>query len=985
VAAIVASGGYGKSALATELADHLGDAVAFVEIPPTTSEATAVISGVRRALRNAGLPGVADALEASGKVGAGADARTAARSFARDLAELLDGRTGSVLLVIEDAHRAVGDAADVLGEIVRAMPRGHHVVLTGRRLPAAVDSAIADGARLGEEDLAFKPDEVAALGDLLGHPVDAAAAAAIARATNGWPAAVTLALRANVANPQALREGIGALLDRLLAPVDDETRTSVELLAHLPLLSSSAAKVAAGPGSLERLVDSGIPIRARPDGWLVLPDPVRDVLAGRAALPTAAAVGAAGAYLDGGAAQVALPFLLGRGEHDALATLLAGRPWQALQALEPAELRSLLSVLPNAVVDANPRLLLSIAHVAGGAGQFAWRAALLARAAASPAAAADGPLLRQLLAEQACDASANGDVQGAEELAGRVLAEASRDEPLARARALLAQGRSRAFAREPGGMADAADLLTQAVALLRLTREPELLGSTLQVLGYSVHFAEGDLDAARLRLREAADASPLSPRARAGVQTFLADVLVYAGDLDEAEAVLREVGAVAHRLRDQLLLGYHAWMQAGVFSRRGDAAAVLTWLAEAERHPGDWFAHPTGIELLADAVDHLGRIGEHEEAARFLERVRRRVAVDEHEGVDQIELVARAIHAARAGDPVAAETDLVAVLETEQLPRRETWRIHLLRGLAAHRRGDDEAAARHAARGFEEAAALGHPELPALHEPHAAAALVGLARRSGSRAAAAADSAAPRLAVRLLGGFTVTASGRPVEPPPGRPATLVKLLAVAGAAVPVDEALEVLWPEIDPETGRARMRNVLSRIRAASGELVRREGDALALAPDVVVDAADFEAAARGALSKEHRAQPALARRALALYSGELLPADRYEDFTVAARERLALRHLALLDRLAAQVALEGDVDEALRLYEDAISAAPLEEHRYEEAAALALAHGRRQRARHFVEQSVGVLADLGVAPSAGLRGLAATLGVDLATPGLPR
>jgi DNA-binding SARP family transcriptional activator/tetratricopeptide (TPR) repeat protein len=975
VSAVTAAGGYGKSVLGSELAEYLGDAAAFVEIAPEASEASAVASAIRRALRSAGLAGLADALD---RAVSSAD-QDRGKAFAQQLAELLQERTGSVLLVIEDVHRANGPAASALEAIARAMPLGQHLLVTGRRLHPGLAAALTGAVQLGEEDLSFTAAEVAALGELLERPVDAAAAASIARATAGWPAAVTLALRAQVTSPQALRAGIGSLVDRLLEPADDAARASAELLAHLPLLSPRAAEMAAGAGSLDRLIDIGIPIRARSDGWLVLPDPVREVLAGRTTLPTDAAVGVASVYLDGGGAQVALPFLLGRGEHDALATLLADRPWQALQALEPAELRSLLSVLPDQIVDANPRLLLSIAHIYGSAGQFAWRSSVLERAAKSAATAPDDPLLREIRAEQGCDASANGDVERAAELADGVLRDAASGEVLARARALVALGRGRAFTREAGAMAEAADLLTQAVALLRLTREPELLGGTLQVLGYAVHFAEGDLDAARLRLREAADAAPLSPRARAGVQTFLADALVYAGDLDEAEAVLREVAAVAHRLRDQLLLGYHAWMQAGIHSRRGDAAAVLTWLAEAQRHPGDWFAHPTGIEFLADAVDHLGRIGEHDEAARFLARVRQRVATDTHEDVDQIELVARAIHGARAGDPVAAEVDLLAVLETEQLPRREAWRIHLLRGLAAHRRGDEPSAARHAARAFEQAAALGHPELPALHEPHAAELLVGLARQRGSRAAVAAGSAPPRLAVRLLGGFAVTAGGRPIEPPPGRPATLVKLLGVVGAAIPVDEVLEVLWPDVDPETGRSRMRNVLSRLRSACGELVRRDGETLVLAPDVVVDAADFETAARAALSTQHRGEPAMARRALALYGGELLPADRYEDFTVGPRERLAMRQLGLLDRLAAQAASDGDVDEALRLYDDAIAAAPLEEHRYEEAATLALSSGRRQRARHFVERSASVLEELGVAPSAGLHGLAATLGVDLA------
>ena len=105
---------------------------------------------------------------------------------------------------------------------------------------------------------------------------------------------------------------------------------------------------------------------------------------------------------------------------------------------------------------------------------------------------------------------------------------------------------------------------------------------------------------------------------------------------------------------------------------------------------------------------------------------------------------------------------------------------------------------------------------------------------------------------------------------------------------------------------------------------------------------------------------------------GELLPADRYEDFTVTLRERLALLYVSLLDRLAAEAERAGDIDEALRLASEAIAAAPLEEHRYERAAALALAHGRRQRAREVIAQAEQVLADLGVELSPELESVAA-------------
>ena len=246
------------------------------------------------------------------------------------------------------------------------------------------------------------------------------------------------------------------------------------------------------------------------------------------------------------------------------------------------------------------------------------------------------------VAEQAADASRSGEVGRTIALAEAALAGAGATEMRTRAVALTAIGRVQAFSRDPVAMVDAQHRLSEAATLLRPLGEPDLLLGTLQTLGYGIHYARGDLDAAIAALRDAANVDPGSIRTRAGVQTFLADALVYAGALEEAEAVLREVLGVARRLGDHRLLAYHAWTQAGIASRRGDGPAVEAWLAEAERHPADWFAHPTGIEFLADAVDHLGRVGEHVEAARYLARVEARCAADGREGIDQIALVARA-------------------------------------------------------------------------------------------------------------------------------------------------------------------------------------------------------------------------------------------------------------------------------------------------------------------------------------------------------
>lgn len=230
--------------------------------------------------------------------------------------------------------------------------------------------------------------------------------------------------------------------------------------------------------------------------------------------------------------------------------------------------------------------------------------------------------------------------------------------------------------------------------------------------------------------------------------------------------------------------------------------------------------------------------------------------------------------------------------------------------------------------------------------------------------------------VVLLGRFAVERDGVAADPPPGRPATLVKLLALRGTLT-ADEAIDELWPEADADTGRARLRNVLNRIRATSGHLVDRLDGALALAPGTIVDAHRFEEEARLALTAPVEARAGLARRALTRSTGDLLPADLYADWATVPRERLRRRHLALLDLVAEDAIARGDLDEADQLLDSAISTDPLEEVRYVRLARALLGQGRVRRARRVADQAIAVAADLGVEPGDELRDLVGELAVQ--------
>jgi DNA-binding SARP family transcriptional activator len=231
------------------------------------------------------------------------------------------------------------------------------------------------------------------------------------------------------------------------------------------------------------------------------------------------------------------------------------------------------------------------------------------------------------------------------------------------------------------------------------------------------------------------------------------------------------------------------------------------------------------------------------------------------------------------------------------------------------------------------------------------------------------------LELRLLGDFTVLRGGAPAVVPLGTGAQALKYVALHGGRASTDQLVEALWPDAEPGKGRARLRNVLTRLRR-DGEVLVRSGDSVALPPGTTVDVALFHAEADLALGPARPDTEQLARRAIDRYAGELLPGDRYQDWTSGARERLRGRHLQLLDLLAELAASKGDVDGALSWWERALEVEPYDEDRYVAMARELVAHGRPGQAHRVVRRAHAVLDRLGVSASQALRDLGTAIGV---------
>jgi predicted ATPase/DNA-binding SARP family transcriptional activator len=208
------------------------------------------------------------------------------------------------------------------------------------------------------------------------------------------------------------------------------------------------------------------------------------------------------------------------------------------------------------------------------------------------------------------------------------------------------------------------------------------------------------------------------------------------------------------------------------------------------------------------------------------------------------------------------------------------------------------------------------------------------------------------LCVNLLGAFSIT-RGADVVPDDAwrlrKAKTLIKLLALAPEQrLHADQAAELLWPDRDQASARNNLhqaifaaRRALDSIGVEGRRFLELNEDVIALGPrDLVrVDVVAFE---KTAASAREQRDAAGHRAALDAYDGELLPEDRYEEWTTARRDALRELRLALGIELAE---LEAPVDPAAAIgcLREVLAEAPLHEPAHRALMRLYASSGQRQ------------------------------------------
>ncbi|MEW5957462.1 MAG: AAA family ATPase, partial [Chloroflexota bacterium] len=227
----------------------------------------------------------------------------------------------------------------------------------------------------------------------------------------------------------------------------------------------------------------------------------------------------------------------------------------------------------------------------------------------------------------------------------------------------------------------------------------------------------------------------------------------------------------------------------------------------------------------------------------------------------------------------------------------------------------------------------------------------------------------------LLGSFQIVCEERTLSVadwPRRKAAALLQRLALDRRLLK-EQAIEFLWPGANPAAGANNLYSTLHVLRqtldtalgqGAAEAIFNFEDGVLSLAPSVWVDVQEFERLCATASTVSPEQAAADLEQALDLYQGDLLPDDRYAEWTLLPREALYRRQREARLALAAYHRDARDYAGALALLTPLLSYDPADEPIHRELMRLYALAGRRHEALRQYQTCVEALAaDLDVPP----------------------
>lgn len=219
------------------------------------------------------------------------------------------------------------------------------------------------------------------------------------------------------------------------------------------------------------------------------------------------------------------------------------------------------------------------------------------------------------------------------------------------------------------------------------------------------------------------------------------------------------------------------------------------------------------------------------------------------------------------------------------------------------------------------------------------------------------------LEIHLLGPFRVKVDGREIEErhfTRRKPALLLKLLALQPHhQLHREQVMELLWPKLDPEAAANNLHKCIHAARRALEPALKSGSDSHFLlthghqvqlrAPEQLwVDVVAYEQAAVAALKVS---DTEAYEQALALYDGDLLIEDPYEDWAATRRETLRALREDLLTKLSRLYEGRGNHRQAIERLKEILLLDPANEEAHRRLMRLYALTGARRQALHQYER----------------------------------
>ncbi len=203
--------------------------------------------------------------------------------------------------------------------------------------------------------------------------------------------------------------------------------------------------------------------------------------------------------------------------------------------------------------------------------------------------------------------------------------------------------------------------------------------------------------------------------------------------------------------------------------------------------------------------------------------------------------------------------------------------------------------------------------------------------------------APPALNVRLLGKCRLSIGEKELPASAWKSTKALMILKYLAANqsrgyIPKDFLIELLWPEQNPEKTGSRFNMAMSALRKtlepglppkAASTYIDRKKDTYRIVKDrCKVDVQTFSALFTDAEKAPPGSEQALALylEACELYRGDFLQEDRYEQWCVEMRQHLSHQYLTILQGIISIYVEQKDDDKAIFYCQKLLAAAPLEE-----------------------------------------------------------